>query len=177
MNATEFAEALVLCAPSINELKQKELTLSECEDIRKSYIPLLKSNAARSDLNPIADLAESYDVNKIEIGMVRFNDLKKVNGKLVFGKVEADPLMINLETGEIEVEESGASGHIIFHCAIDAASFLAAMITAASFLGQCLWNPELSCDKDAAQSAASKCIVLAGGERYSTFYYTLLGAL
>ena len=177
MNANQFAEALPQNAPPTDELKRRGISAAASEGLRKSFFPQLKSSMGALHSDPVVDFVTRYDASSIEIGMIRFGKLgEEAGGKLSFGKAEADTLLINVNTGEIEVEELGSGGHVLFLCARDGASFFDALLPAARFLGACLWNEDLAYNQAAARSIAEECTRLAGGERYSTFFSTLLGA-
>lgn len=178
MNADEFAEGLTRCAPSLNDLRRGGFSENFCQKLRDSFIPRWKGDTEPADQNPLVDFVLRYDASKIEIGGVRFGELKKDdNGCMCFGKEEADPLLIDAQTGEIFLEELGSDGHILCWCAADGESFLDAMLRAACFLEKCLVNSKLGQNQITSRQVAEECVNLAGGEKYSTFYYALLGAL
>lgn len=96
--------------------------------------------------------------------------------KITVGLVEADPLVLLFETGEIQVHEFGTNAHVLWRVAKDGSHFLDALITCARFLASRGAGRIDFEDNEAARQTALGCASAAGGDACLDFYLMLLGA-
>src|SRR5260370_4325713 len=112
MNASEFVSRLAASAPRIEELIAEGISRGGAIHLRASYLCEQKHIAGEiNELNPLLDLIARFDTSNLEIGVITLNpaaltqlygaDLKSM-GKILVGAIEADPLVVNVSTGEIE---------------------------------------------------------------------------
>jgi hypothetical protein len=176
MEPTKFVELLADLAPSATELERVGVTGSHAEHFRRSFrCPVRRSD--RKERNEILALLNGWDLTHVEIGMIRFApNPEQLQGRIRVGTVEADPLLIIDDAGEVVVEELGASGHILWAVAAGSSMFLDALIPAAEFLSRRMVGAIDLEDMKRARATAEQCASMAGGERYLPFYLMLLGA-
>lgn len=61
-------------------------------------------------------MIQKYDLNKLEIGMISFNQFQKVDNMLKFENFEVDCLAIDLNTGLIELLEENSLKRVYVFC-------------------------------------------------------------
>lgn len=176
MDAESFKKALEEAKPSIEELMKDGLSRNDAVDISASWEVRDRDHPEQISLpdRALSELFSGYDVSKIEVGMARFfkNPLPVPSGWQI-GEVEADDLILDINSGEIIVLSIDAVDHIMWKCARDGRSFLGALALAAEYCGKCAIN---DLHGTAAQiHAFEACTLAAGGSSYSNFYRMLLG--
>jgi hypothetical protein len=175
MNAQQFAEQLNrIAGTAVGELVKRGLSKRDARMIADMYKckPREKPLLLEDEGNQILMLMKYWNVSKLEIGMVRFQEgpVESKDG-LQIGEVEADPLILSLETRQTIVEELGTDGHVLWTVAHDDTGFLDALAKAAGFLRE---RTDLA-DTTTARRVATECASLAGGQDYLDFYLMLLG--
>jgi HNH/Endo VII superfamily nuclease toxin with a HHH motif len=179
MNFELLRSALLDAAPSEEALKALGISNEEAEGLISSFRILQRKEevmtAEQSDV--IGDFFSLYNPSNLEIGMIRFSALPKITDSgRVIGQVEADPLVVDKFTGKVYVDDLTSPGNTLWDCADSAEHFLSALIPAARYLGQCLVDDSIRCNKALLNQMLEECTVNAGGDRYATFYRMLLGA-
>ena len=176
MNASEFLLVLSGCAPSIENLSRFGYPPGIVAEFHGSYFA--KSRAGQEAIadDPLLDLVTRYDASSITIGMVKFSarPFESEIGWIV-GNDEAELILIERESGEVQVRETGKEWYVASRCAATSAKFLDSMALVACFSARCLVDPELDADNEGKRHRAAKCAALAGGEQYLAFYENALG--
>jgi hypothetical protein len=176
MNADTFVEQLWSCAPPVEQLMSVGLDPIESSEFQLRNRAELKCATEMRDSNVLIDLVNRYDVSRVEIGIVRFDEeVFRTEGWWQVGKVEVDPLVVNKVTGEIEVRDLADETVTLWRCAANSAFFLEAMLRAGCFLGRTAYDLLLSDDQAARCAEAIVCAEAAGGNQYGAFYNALLG--
>lgn len=171
MEADQFVEALWACAPDIEQLKATGIPSEVAQRFRDAHLCRKKTEAVRY-CDPLLDLISRYDASTVEIGMILLgSSVVKTDRNWQVGEVEADPLVIDKATEEVQVEELYTNGHILSRCAESGGKFLDALLLAASFQR---YNRGPG-DQDRAYEEAESCALAAGGEVYRRFYLHLFG--
>lgn len=180
MNVSEFKKGLEGCVPDIADLAKVGLLSDEIDQFRRSFFILGREESLKELGLPgqLGELFERYDPSHVEIGMLRFGlKPQKKNSNWVIGQVEADLLVLDMVSGEVYVEDfSAVQKHILWRCATNGESFLAALLPAACFLGRCLHDEILADDEHRRKSCVDACVIAAGGEPYRPFYQMLIGS-
>lgn len=178
MNAQDFVARLERSGPSVAALEGKGLSRAEAEEFVRSFRAPKRAWPALvdADLGTVGQLLGQYDCSKVEVGMVRLRSLPVRDGKSwVIGQVEADPIILDVESGGVRVEEFGTKHHVLWRCAKDGDSFLAALATAVEVLGRMTVDESLHGDDMLRTRTLSNCTRDAGGSEYEPFYRMLLG--
>lgn len=171
MRADEFIQKLTGSDSSIDELVNQDFPSHAALKLRDFYFVPNKQEKIYHE-NALIELALSYDLSSLEIGTIGFHYEPFENEKYSyweFGFNEADPLVIDKETGRILLLDHSVEYFVMAECAENSEKFLDALLEVATTLANGGFNKEGSCEK-AKQSAN-----LAGGEKYLAFYQTLLG--
>jgi hypothetical protein len=173
MRANEFVERLKVLAPTVSSLIQRGYSENGAKRIVESYKAKAKSNIPyRLYENELLTLVKDFDATTVEIGFIRFdlenqNDIPLETNELFrVGWVEGDLLVVNKQTGEVQMEDCCSEGFIIAKCAENSEKFLDAILEIAKL------NTTYSNSQDNKTVLCSK---LAGGEQYEEFYKLLLG--
>lgn len=179
MNISEFKKGLEGCVPDIADLAKLGLLADDVDQFRRSFF-ILEREERLNDLGlpgQLGELFERFDPSNVEIGMLRFGlEPQKKNSNWVIGKVEADLLVVDMVSGEVCVEDfTAVPKHMLWRCAKNGESLLAALLPAACFLGRCLHDEELAGDEHRRKSCIDACVIEAGGELYRPFYQMLVG--
>ena len=173
MDADTFAARLNSCAPSLNEaLEMTEGRREAAEAIRDAYTCRRRPGMEiRVSDNPIIDLVRRYDLSSVEVGLVEFGSaIYELAGKLCFGKAEADPLVIDEDSGHVQLLDHASPGYVICECARNASQFLDALVAGTEILGG-RRSEDIIEDFD----VVNRCAELAGGDEYRVFYAQILG--
>ena len=126
--------------------------------------------------DPLLRLVDEFDTSTLEIGFVRFlREVEERGNDHCIGEVEADPILVDRNTGRVRNEEFGASGHVFCYCAASGEQFLEALLLVAAFLGKDFIDDEDPEFQPRAHHVASKCAEAAGGNEYHGLYYMLVG--
>ena len=129
MGADEFVALLENSAPEVSALVAYGLTKKEAMEMRETYVckKRPKPIAAIPGSDPIAELINTWDLGKVEVGMVAFRPKPISHPKgFEIAQVEIDPLVFSPTAG-LFVEERDVPGHIVWHVAKDGESFLNAL--------------------------------------------------
>ena len=179
MDVGTFVKQLAEAAPSSSDLERCGFTGEQADEFIRSFRcvkrdrPLPKPAGQDS----LLELLREWDLSKVEIGMVRFPDPPAERSeKICVGCVEADPLVILSDDGEIVVHELGTKDHLLWRVSRNGSTLLNALAIAASFLGKRAVGTIDFGDYESARSAASQCASAAGGDKYLDFYRMLIGA-
>jgi hypothetical protein len=175
MNAQEFVSTLNSTCPDQVSLSKTGYTNEEIDEITRSYMIKQKVVDRIEQRSVIEDLIHAYDVSLFEIGMVTFWGSTKQHGLgLAVGAVEADLLV--LKTDEmVVVAELHHPEHILWMCADNGSSFLAALAHFADYSSKRMTGVVDYDDTAYKKTVVDKCAQLAGGERYRNFYSMLAG--
>lgn len=177
LDATQFVRQLANAAPSPYDLERHGLTGEQADAFIRTFRCVKRDRPMTQPMgsSPMLELLRNWDLSMVQVGMVRFPSQRyEPPGMIGIGCVEVDPLVIQ-PNGEIVVYELGTNQHLLWRVARNCSTFLEALVIAAKFLGKLAIS---GCHDDfgSAQSVASECASVAGGERYSDFYKMLLGA-
>lgn len=177
MTANQFAEKLRACAPPVGKLRDQGVSAAGVERIRAGYFCGYRGSASVQDRkDPLFDLLENYDLSGVEIGSICFcNEVDRSGSKWRIGSCEQDWLVVEPQSGEIQVVDFSRNEHVLWECAANGSKFLDALLLAADFLGRCGWDVQLYNDQSAHQRVATECTNAGGGERYRNFYLTICG--
>lgn len=123
----------------------------------------------------LLNLIANFDLSKVEIGMIRLNNAIQVEGDFyILGTEEVDPLVMYKFNHEISLVDHTDQDHIICYCAENGDKFLDAILVAREFCEERARNPELELDEDIIKRKVDECAKLAGGEKYATFYESMI---
>lgn len=189
MNANEFVNELAKLIHSSDFYINRGLSSEEAdemiEDEKKSLLLSEKHQEPLSIEDPIENLICSYDTSNLEIGMVKLGKQISIcnipSGKVPIGAIEADPLVINSESGEIELLDHSQPDFIVAKCAISSEKFMEALLLLAFFvpphidLYGNLPKDQVEKNNSAAYDMAAKCAIVAGISGNKNIYETLLG--
>ncbi|MGA1805589.1 MULTISPECIES: hypothetical protein [Sphingobium] len=176
MDALSFKNALRNAKPAAEAFATIGLSKDEVIDISSSFEMFDRTMAQSNNLpDPtLRDLFARYDASNTEIGMVRFRDLPEPAQKgFIIGDVEADYLTLETPSGELVVRDHADPDHLIWKCARNGASLLAALSIAGEYLGACMIIDQAGTAFQ--QEALKDCVKVAGGRTYGRFYEMLLG--
>jgi hypothetical protein len=170
MKASEFVEKLKLIAPSLDSLIARGYSEDGAMRILKSYEAEYKTDVNLFQ-NELLSLVKNFDTSGVEIGLIRF-DLENQNDILLetpnlfrVGWVEGDLLVVNKQTGEVQMEDCYSEEFIITKCAENSEKFLDAIFEIA--------KPNTT-HLNSQDDKIALCSRLAGGEQYKEFYKLLL---
>ncbi len=128
------------------------------------------------DDDPLLALLKGWDLSQVEIGMICFlAEPEPMPGKVRVGALEADPLNILDGTREILCEQLHVPGFVLHNVAKNSEHFLDALLPAAELFARRLTQDIAFDDLAATRQTADRCVALAGGERYLSFYHSVLG--
>jgi hypothetical protein len=177
MTANQFAEALRACAPAAEQLRRLGLSSAGIEkNLAGYYCKLRPDSSTTQGREPLIELIENYDLSEVDIGSTRFGSTVEKRGpKWRIGTFASDLLVVDPQTGKIQVEEFPSAGHLLWECAESGSEFLDALGLAAAFLSRCSWDVGLYDDQAAHLSVANECTIAAGGDCYRDFYLVLCG--
>ena len=139
MELGEFVTALAEAAPNARELEKCGFSDEQATDFIKSFLCVQRDRPLllESGSNQLLELLREWDLSKVEIGIIRFPEPPTERlGSICVGCVEADPLVILADTGEIAVHELGTKEHLLWVVAESGSKLLDAMVIAARFLAQ-----------------------------------------
>jgi len=175
MTDVEFIEKIKQVPLAFEEYKKADLTDDFIAQIIKGFNPSKKiEELPRYGNDEVIKLITHYDLTKTMIGMINFFEAPIVSDdRIYFGKFEIDRLFWDVLDGEIKCCE-GRAGNILFRCAKNGSSFLAAIFEAACFLQKTSVNEELYDNEDVHIEVADYCTEIAGGDSYKDFYRVLL---
>lgn len=174
MRAAEFRQELMKIGPSAEMLR--EHGYAELDAHRESCAFALSSRE-HSEFFPIPDTAISslfseYDPSGVEIGFIRLDERPlPIDDSWVFGRVDADLLVLDGPSGEVVVWDAASPGHVLWRCAGDGHRFLSALLVLArEHAAELIDGLRVVKSPDVLE----ECTVKAGGSSYSDFYRMLL---
>jgi len=179
MEHVDFAKVLAEAAPNASELQKCRFSREQAEEFAKSFLCVRRKHPLPlgGGSDQLLELLREWDLSKVEIGMIRFPEPPtERSGEICVGCVEADPMVILADTGEVAVHESGTKEHVLWAVAMSGSKLLDAMVIAARFLAQRAIGTIDFDDYNAARSISLACATAAGGDEYLDFYNMLLGA-
>lgn len=174
MKANEFVEKLKSIAPSLESTIARGYSEDGAKRILRSYEADYKDNKLYQ--NELLNLVKNYDSSNIEIGFIRFdlenqNDISLETDQFFrVGWVEGYLLVVNKQTGEVQMEDFSSEGFIIANCAENSEKFLDAVFEFAKPHGN-FFDEQNQYQRD---SKIILCATLAGGNQYQEFYILLL---
>lgn len=180
MEAKDFVLSLAQAAPEASELAHLGLPEKEQHEYLKSYDCLLRKQPLPEfgSSDQLLELLRHWDLSQVEIGLLQFPEEPNEEAEFIqVGFVEADPLVMLRNSGELVVQEFGTKRHQLWPVAKNGACFLDALLIAARFLGQCGIGSITQDDYELTDAAAEACAAAAGGDRYLDFFKMLLGAV
>ena len=179
MNVDSFVTQLAEAAPRPSDLERSGLVGEAAHEFIRSFLCVKRDqpSAEPSGSEPVLELLRNWDLSKVEIGMVRFpGSHVESSGTICLGCVEADPLVLLPNGGEIVVHELGTKEHILWHVAKNGSALLEALVVAAGFLGKRAVGSIDFDDYETARTVALECATVAGGNKFTSFFKMLLGA-
>jgi hypothetical protein len=180
MNFELLCSALQEAAPSQKVLKDLGLSDEEAREFTSSFnvIPRNDNKAVMHSADIIQDFFTQYDPSNLEVGMIRFLSMPKtIDRGRIIGYVEADTLVVDKSTGKVFVDDLTSPGNTLWECADSIEQFLFALVPAASYLGLCLVDDDdkVRTNKLLSKNVLEKCVSIAGGSSYESFFRMLLG--
>lgn len=176
MDADTFTEKLWGCAPPLERLLSVGLDRAEAEAFRARHRAQRKERSTAFSDDVLIDLVSRYEIGLLEIGLIHFDgEMSRSADWQQVAYAEADLLVINKVTAEIEVRDLADESVTLWMCASDSSSFLSAILRAACFLSRASYDLTLADDELVRCKEAIECSALAGGNRYYAFYKVLLG--
>lgn len=176
MDSLTFRDAIANAKPPIEALVNAGLSRDEAFELAASFEITVRSTIQHCDIPDLAlnELYSKSDVSRAEIGMVRFVESpEEVSRGWIVGRVEADYLMLDRKSGEVLVIDIRSLDHVIWRCAKDGESFLAAIAVVANYLGSCICLDQSG--SSFQEDTLRNCETLAGGSAYLAFYKMLIG--
>jgi hypothetical protein len=126
--------------------------------------------------NTIISLMQEYDCSSVQIGLIQLhNRIIEEEDFYRIGEVEADILVLNKITFQIEVRELLSLDNILWTCASNADNFLDTLLICAQFFSLRIKKPELADDISFTHKTVLECSQASGGIEYIDFYKMLLG--
>lgn len=119
------------------------------------------------------------------IGMVDFLPCEKVVTTFAhnisshyapIGMCEAEALVVNIESGEIELLEHEVAGKVCCKAAKDQRHFIDSMTRLKTHFDKCVADNEYYENLESAVQVRTECSLLAGGKNYESFFCSLIGA-
>lgn len=179
MQPENFVTELQKAAPSEADLVKCGLSSQEAHQAMSRYFCVRRYQrlVGPNGSDEVLELLKGWDLSKVQVGMVRFPvEPFELPGGICLGCVEADPLLLLLNSGEVVVYELGTKEHLLWRVAQNGSTLLDALVIAAQFLSKRGVEKIDFDDNEAARSVALACAAAAGGERYLDFYKMLIGA-
>lgn len=174
---TEFVEELKLSAPAYSDLKIYNLPDDYIEGVISNYIctPKQKFDSDTILNDPILNLINEFDCSSIQIGLISLSEsVKDVESFIIIGNLEADYLVLNKVTLEIEVRDHDNPNFIIWSCAKNSNSFLEVLLSYASYIALKIKDVSLIDNDQLTTKIQNALIEKAGGSKYRGFYEMLL---
>lgn len=165
MTALEFVEYISSRAPMVEALTAQgcpeELAPEEVESLRPR-----KTGYSGDLADPLLRLCTDYLFSRSLPHGIALAKPVAAEQFWIVGTQEGDPLTIDKESGEVQIEDSHSRTRwTLSHCAKDSAHFLSAYSYAIGYVYK----------RDVSQTEAiDRCATLAGGEVYRAFYNGML---
>jgi hypothetical protein len=176
MNADEFVLRLRTAAPSKSALATVGIVGAEAAELVESHRCQPRSNSgAKSSSDAAIRLVKNWDASRVEIGMLRFaKDTTTVPLGIQVGQVEADPLVVRSDNGELVVVELGLD-HTLWPVAKRGDLLLDALLVCARALNENVFATDSRMRNEELRAIAAQCAQIAGGPKFHDFYLMLLG--
>ena len=178
MEPDRFVEDLSQLAPTVSDLEEKGLSPDGARRFVKMFFCIKREHPLTTipGTDKLLELLRNWDLTDVHIGMVCFPEPPVIHkGKIEVGQFEADPLMMNSDTGEIRVEEFGIEPEfVLWPVARNGSGFLDALILAKRFAKE--RGDADPTDYVTHHAVAARCAAAAGGDEYLDFYKVLVGA-
>ena len=109
VTADEFVQKLPSTVPDVSALAAVGIVGAEAAELVESHRCQPRSNSgATSSSDAAIHLVKNLDASHVEVGMLRFaKDTTTVPLVIQVGQVEADPLVVRSDNGELVVVELG----------------------------------------------------------------------
>jgi len=138
MNADEFVFKLSKLTPSLDHLIKCGYPQVVAEEIRNSYVLNKKEKPEKIFYNdPLVNLICCYDTSNFRIGLLTLgmqeHDFRASRKKIHVGAIEADILVIDSQTGSVELLDHAQPDFVIAYCAASGNCFLEAVLLLAGF--------------------------------------------
>ena len=174
MDHITFVEQLQTIPLPPEAYKEAGLDDDYLDEVAERFSVSKRAGANVVSDDPVVALLNSFDVTKVEIGLIEFDNTATVRGKYtVFGKFEVDRLAIDAGGAVVLLEETADT--VTMQCAADSGRFLDAVIHIGKFLEKRSVDDALFDDEPANRVVAGECAALAGGKQYVDFYTMMLG--
>lgn len=175
MKAAEFVEKLKLQAPNHKYLRLYGFSENDENELLEKYTCIWKgTNIELGD--DLLNLIANYDLSKVEIGMVSFNNSIETDGDYyILGNDETCPLIMNRFNYEISVRDFINFDFVVCECAENGEKFLDALIAFGDFVVKTRdLEFDTPVDNALISSKIEECTQLAGGEKYRTYYEAMI---
>lgn len=126
----------------------------------------------------------SWQSSGYEVGLIKFLKSDAVHDNftqtiptdyLPIGLCECEAVCISKKTGEIVLLEHEAEGEIFCEAAESQSSFISSISVLEDHFGKCIESDDYYNDEAAAVNVRNKCTNVAGGEKYISFYISIVG--
>jgi len=185
MNADRFVEKLKSIAPSPEKMQSCGYLQEIIAEYRKSYFLERKTPEIPRIDDPLEHLICNYDTSKFELGVLTLGKEEfyytPIHSKVRVGAIEADILVIDENSGEVELLDHSWPNRVIAKCAASGEQFLEAILLLARYeppyenVKDGLTKAQKEKNKKAALKHAAKCAKIAGISGPPNIYETLLG--
>lgn len=177
MSAEEFIEQLKgVLQPK--ETYKSDKRYAEAYTMFHPPVRVLEPEVITDD--PFIHLVTHWDMTHTFLGPVWFDldDAMLLEDEINYhvAKFEGDFLCISKDSGEVLVfssQDLTFKTHK-YRCAVDGASFLAALVVMGTFVENAMFNYELFDNVPVVETMSEHCAELAGGQEYYDFYKMIL---
>lgn len=174
MNSKDFIKGLALLMPDKEHLQSAGYGEKEIERIAARF-NIEPTRVYKAEDDPIIDLLLNYQVDKLEIGMIHFQEeLLENENYFLFGNFAGDALCIDKSNKNIVLIDEQTGDQLLF-CASNSSTFLNAILFASNFLSEKIIKLDFGDDQAASCHYACQASTIAGGSEYLDFYKQLVG--
>jgi len=185
MTENEFVKKFAELAPSIKKMISWGYSVKRANRRNKRYFLERKTPKNAVYDNPLVRLICNYDTSHFEVGMVTLgkkeSDFLPETGKIHVGNVEADILVINPDSGNVELLDHGQPSYVMAICAKSGSQFLDALMLLAEYEVQnanysiAITKEQEIAKNEEVRKQAAKCAKAAGIMTPPNIYEMLLG--
>lgn len=123
----------------------------------------------------LVNLVMNYDLSEIDFGDVSFaEEVLGDDDHYEVGIFEEKFIVIDRQSGRVQIEDNEDEGTIVFTCASSSEKFLDALWVAVRYFSLQLDKNLKDTDLESCQIKAKQCAEVAGDESYITFYEDFL---
>lgn len=123
----------------------------------------------------LVNLAMNFDISEIDFGDIGFADeVLSDDDFYEVGMFEEKYLVIDRQTGNVQVEDDDEEGTIIFSCAETSEKFIDALWVVVRYFSTQLNENLKETDLESCELKARQCAEVAGSEDYFPFYQDFL---